>query len=203
MNKKLYVGNLPFTADENGLRDAFGADGRQVSSVKIMMDRETGRSRGFAFVEMATPEDAQKAIQAMHGQQFMGRPLTVNEARDQPPRVGGFGGAPGAGAGPAVRPNGSFGAPPSGGSGGSAVRPNGSVGGAPLGGGPRPGGFSGGGPRPVGGGGGFSGPRPGGGFPPPVGAPGFEPPAEERGRANRDKGKDRDRARRGRGEDWD
>jgi len=92
MNKKLYVGNLPFSAEESQLQALFGADGRQVTSVRILMDKMTGRSRGFAFVEMATPEEAQKAIAALHGREFMGRPLTVNEAREQPPRTGGFGG---------------------------------------------------------------------------------------------------------------
>jgi len=92
MNKKLYVGNLPFTAEENQLQALFGGDGRQVTSVRILNDRATGRSRGFGFVEMATPEDAQKAIDALHGHEFMGRPLTVNEAREQAPRSGGEGG---------------------------------------------------------------------------------------------------------------
>jgi RNA recognition motif-containing protein len=73
----------------------FGADGRQVSSVRILSDRETGRSRGFGFVEMATPEDAQKALEALNGKDFMGRPLTVNEAREQAPREGGFAGGGG------------------------------------------------------------------------------------------------------------
>jgi len=92
MNKKLYVGNLPFTAEESQLQALFGGDGRQVTSVRILNDRATGRSRGFGFVEMATPEDAQKAINALHGHEFMGRPLTVNEAREQAPRTGGEGG---------------------------------------------------------------------------------------------------------------
>lgn len=89
MNKKLYVGNLPFTAEEGQLQALFGEGGRQVTSVRILVDRETGRSRGFAFVEMASVEDAQKAIEAMNGREFMGRPLTVNEAREQAPRTGG------------------------------------------------------------------------------------------------------------------
>lgn len=104
MNKKLYVGNLPFTAEESQLEALFGSDGRQVASVRILSDRETGRSRGFGFVEMATPEDAEKAIQALHGHEFMGRALTVNEAREQAPRTGGggrggFGGGGGRGFG--------------------------------------------------------------------------------------------------------
>jgi RNA recognition motif-containing protein len=89
MNKKLYVGNLSFTAEESALEALFGSDGRQVASVRILSDRETGRSRGFGFVEMATVEDAEKAIKALHGQDFMGRPLTVTEAREQAPRTGG------------------------------------------------------------------------------------------------------------------
>ncbi len=78
MNKKLYVGNLPFTAEEGQLQALFGGDGRQVTSVRILSDRATGRSRGFGFVEMASPEDAQKAIEALNGHEFLGRPLTVN-----------------------------------------------------------------------------------------------------------------------------
>lgn len=89
MNKKLYVGNLPFSAEENQLQALFGNDGRQVTSVRILSDKATGRSRGFGFVEMATPEDAEKAIQALHGHDFMGRPLTVTEAREQTPRTDG------------------------------------------------------------------------------------------------------------------
>ena len=97
MTKKLFVGNLPFTAEESQLEALFGADGRQVASVRILNDRETGRSRGFGFVEMASPEDAQKAIEALNGHEFMGRPLTVNEAREQAPRSGGGGGGGGGG----------------------------------------------------------------------------------------------------------
>src|SRR3954454_7993683 len=101
MNKKLYVGNLPFTAEESQLQALFGSDGRQVASVRILSDHATGRSRGFGFVEMASPEDAQKAIEALNGHDFMGRPLTVNEAREQAPRTGagggGFGGSGGRG----------------------------------------------------------------------------------------------------------
>lgn len=100
MNKKLYVGNLPFSTEEGQLLSFFANDGRQVASINILMDRETGRSRGFAFVEMATPEDAQKAIDALNGAEFMGRPLIVNEAREQAPRTGGgFGGGRGGGFG--------------------------------------------------------------------------------------------------------
>jgi hypothetical protein len=186
MNKKLYVGNLPFNAEESQLKIHFESDGRQVASVKIMMDRETGRSRGFAFIEMGSPEDAQKAIAALHNQDFMGRPLMINEAREQPPRTGGFGGP---------RPN-------IGGGGGGFVssgpRPNG-PGGPP----PSSGGFGGGHSRGPSGGGGFGGGG-GGGFP-PSGA-GFEPPPADTkgGRANRDRGsgKERDRKKRDKGDDW-
>jgi RNA recognition motif-containing protein len=97
MNKKLYVGNLPFSAEEGQLQAIFGEEGRQVASVRILNDRETGRSRGFAFVEMATSADAQKAIDAINGREFMGRALTVNEAREQAPRNEGFGGGGGRG----------------------------------------------------------------------------------------------------------
>lgn len=101
MNKKLYVGNLPFTAEESQLQALFGSDGRQVASVRILSDKATGRSRGFGFVEMASPEDAQKAIEALNGHDFMGRPLTVNEAREQAPRSNdrGSGGGRGFGGG--------------------------------------------------------------------------------------------------------
>lgn len=89
--KKLYVGNLPFSADEPQLRALFGADGRSVTSVKIMMDRETGRPRGFAFVEFATAEDAASALATLNNKDFGGRPLALSEARAPAPRVGGFG----------------------------------------------------------------------------------------------------------------
>ena len=95
MNTKLYIGNLPFTAEEGQLEALFGADGRKVASVHILVDKHTGRSRGFAFIEMTNAADAQKAVDALHGHEFMGRPLTVNEAREQAPREGG--GFPGGG----------------------------------------------------------------------------------------------------------
>jgi cold-inducible RNA-binding protein len=96
MKNKLYVGNLSFSTEESQLQALFAGDGRQVTSVRILSDRDTGRSKGFGFVEMATPEDAEKAIQALNGHEFMGRPLTVNEAREQAPRAGG---RPGGGGG--------------------------------------------------------------------------------------------------------
>lgn len=104
MNKKLYIGNLPFSADDASLKAFFQTGGFQATSVKIMMDRETGRSRGFAFVELASPEDAQKALGALNGKDFMGRALAISEAREPAPRVGGFAGAGGGFRGP--RPNG-------------------------------------------------------------------------------------------------
>ena len=98
MNTKLYVGNLSFNTTENDLQDAFAAHG-EVSEVNLMVDRMTGRSRGFAFVTMATPDGAKTAIDAMHGKQLDGRPLTVNEARPKEERPGGGGGFGGGGGG--------------------------------------------------------------------------------------------------------
>ena len=83
MGTRLYVGNLPFTADEDQIRDLFGQNGRTVSEVKLVTDRETGRPRGFGFVEMGSSEEADSAIRALNGHNFGGRPLTVNEARPQ------------------------------------------------------------------------------------------------------------------------
>jgi RNA recognition motif-containing protein len=89
MGTRLFVGNLSFSATEDGLRDCFAADGRQVASVRIMLDRETGRSRGFAFVDMANEADAKAAIVALDGVDFDGRPLRVNEATERPERPAG------------------------------------------------------------------------------------------------------------------
>lgn len=94
--KKLFVGNLPFGATEDALRDLFAPFG-EVQQVRIMTDRDTGKSRGFAFVEMAQDEDALKAVDGLSGKDFSGRPLTVNEARPKPERSGGF--RPGGGGG--------------------------------------------------------------------------------------------------------
>jgi RNA recognition motif-containing protein len=94
MASKLFVGNLPFTTTENDLQDHFAQAGA-VLAVNVMQDRATGRSRGFAFVEMASQEEANKAISMFHQQDFQGRALTVNEARpreDRPPGGGGGGG---------------------------------------------------------------------------------------------------------------
>jgi len=99
MGTRLYVGNLPFDVDETQLRQVFQEEGRQVTEVKIVMDRDTGRPRGFAFVEMGTQADAQAAISALNGKELGGRALTVNEAREQEPRRGGFGGGRGGGGG--------------------------------------------------------------------------------------------------------
>lgn len=92
MGKRLYVGNLSFNTTDHSLEDAFGQDGRKVASVSVMLDRDTGRSRGFAFVEMDSDADAQAAIKAMDGFQLDGRPLRVNEAEERKPRTGGGGG---------------------------------------------------------------------------------------------------------------
>ncbi len=87
--KNLFVGNLPFGASEEALRTLFAQFG-EVQQVKIMTDRNTGKSRGFGFVEMAQDDDAQKAIGALNGKDFEGRALTVNEARPKPERSRGF-----------------------------------------------------------------------------------------------------------------
>ena len=79
-NSKLFVGNLAFATTENDLQDAFAAFGT-VMEVNLMLDRMTGKSRGFAFVTMSTADEAQKAIEALNGKDFKGRPLNVNEAR--------------------------------------------------------------------------------------------------------------------------
>ena len=97
MGKRLYVGNLSFQTTEDGLREAFGIDGREVTDVKIMLERDTGRSRGFAFVEMATDEDAASAVDAMNGAEVDGRPLRVNEAQPRQDFGGGGGGGGGGG----------------------------------------------------------------------------------------------------------
>ncbi len=95
MATKLYVGNLPYSAKEDGLRSHFESAG-SVSSVKIIIDRETGRSKGFAFVEMESEDAAQSAVSSLDGKEFEGRSLRVSEAKPQPeresrgPRGGGF-----------------------------------------------------------------------------------------------------------------
>ncbi len=101
MGNKLYVGNLPYSFRDEDLQQAFAAYG-SVSSAKVMMERDTGRSKGFGFVEMGSDAEAQAAIGGMNGQQFGGRGLVVNEARPmeaRPPRTGGGGFGGGAGGG--------------------------------------------------------------------------------------------------------
>jgi len=98
MATKLYVGNLSFRTTSEELRDAFASVGT-VESASVIEDRETGRSRGFAFVEMATPEEAAAAIEAFNGKDFGGRNLTVNEAKPRTDRGGGGGGRGGYGGG--------------------------------------------------------------------------------------------------------
>jgi RNA recognition motif-containing protein len=94
--KNIFVGNLDFNTTEDELRQLFEVHG-QVDRVSIMTDRETGRSRGFGFVEMASAEDGEKAIAALNGSQVGGRTLNVNEARPKPERSGGGGGGGGRG----------------------------------------------------------------------------------------------------------
>lgn|SRR5215475_5859202 len=90
MGNRLFVGNLSFHTDEAELQNAFARVGT-VQSVKVMRDRDTGQSRGFAFVEMSTDTEAQKAITELHAQQLDGRTINVSEARPQPERSGGGG----------------------------------------------------------------------------------------------------------------
>ena len=148
MGNKLYVGNLPYSVRDEDLQQSFGQFGA-VSSAKVMMERDTGRSKGFGFVEMGSDAEAQAAIAGMNGQPLGGRSVVVNEARPmeaRPPRSGGFGGGGGGGYG---------------GGGGGDRSGGGGYGG---GGGGRSGGGSDGGFRsPYGGGGGGGGGRSGGG----------------------------------------
>jgi len=158
MGNKLYVGNLPYAFRDNDLQQAFSQYGT-VSSAKVMMERDTGRSKGFGFVEMGSDAEAQAAINGMNGQQFGGRGLVVNEARPmepRPPRTGGggFGGGAGGGGYGGGRSGGGYGGGAGGGGGGG-----GGYGGGAGGGG---GGYGGGGGR-SGGGGGYGGGRSGGG----------------------------------------
>jgi RNA recognition motif-containing protein len=95
MGSKLYVGNIPYTATADELRTLFAGSGRSVKSVEIVTDRDTGRSRGFAFVTMASDEEARTAAAELNGQQMGGRALTVNEAREREARPGGGGGGRG------------------------------------------------------------------------------------------------------------
>ncbi|MEJ7930296.1 RNA-binding protein [Ramlibacter sp. AN1015] len=159
MGNKLYVGNLPYSVRDSDLEQAFGQFGA-VTSAKVMMERDTGRSKGFGFVEMGSDAEAQAAINGMNGQPLGGRSVVVNEARpmESRPRTGGFGGGGGGyGGGGSGGGGGGYGGGGGGGYGGGGGR---SGGGGGYGGGGR----SGGG----GGDGGFrspygSGPRGGGG----------------------------------------
>ena len=97
MATKLYVGGLPYATSEDQLKEHFAQAGNVASAI-IIMDKMTGRSKGFGFVEMSTEEEAQNAVSTLNGQEFEGRKLTVNEARPmeaRPPRTGGFGGGNG------------------------------------------------------------------------------------------------------------
>ena len=101
MGNKLYVGNLPYSFRDEDLQQTFAPHGT-VTSAKVMMERDTGRSKGFGFVEMGSDAEAQAAINGVNGQQFGGRGLVVNEARPmepRPPRSGGVGGGAGGGGG--------------------------------------------------------------------------------------------------------
>jgi len=130
LGTKLYVGNLAYSVDKSNLEEMF-ADFGTVASAQVIMDRETGRSKGFGFVEMGSEQEAQAAISGLNGKNVDGRNLTVNEARPQEPRSGGFGGGGGARRGPGG--GGGFGG--GGGGGGGGRR------------GPGGGGFGGGGGR--------------------------------------------------------
>jgi hypothetical protein len=136
MGKKLYVGNLSYSIRDNDLEQAFGEFGG-VTSAKVMMERETGRSKGFGFVEMGTDAEALAAIEGLNGHTLDGRALTVNEARPMEPRPAGGG----------------FGGGRSGGGGGGGYGGGGSGGGGYGGGGGRSGGGGGGGGYGGGGGG--------------------------------------------------
>jgi hypothetical protein len=157
MGNKLYVGNLPYQVRDSDLEQAFGQFG-QVTSAKVMMERETGRSKGFGFVEMGSDAEAQAAISGMNGQPMGGRSIVVNEARPMENRPRGFGGAGGGGGG-GYGGGGGGGRSGGGGYGGGGGGRSGGGGGgqdggfrSPYGAGPRGGGRSGGG-----GGGGYGG----------------------------------------------
>ncbi len=160
MGKKLYVGNLPYSVRDGDLEQAFGQFGA-VTSAKVMMERDTGRSKGFGFVEMGSDEEAQSAINGMNGQPLGGRSVVVNEARpmeERPPRSGGGGFGGGGrreGGGGYGGGGGGYGG---GGGGGGGRREGGGESGfrSPYGSGPRGGGNGGGGRR-EGGGGGYGG----------------------------------------------
>ena len=146
MGNKLYVGNLPYSVRDEDLQQSFGQFGA-VTSAKVMMERDTGRSKGFGFVEMGSDAEAQAAITGMNGQPLGGRSVVVNEARPmeaRPPRSGGFGGGSGGGGYGGGGGGGGYGG---GGGGGGRSGGGGSDGGfrSPYGGGGAGGGRSGGG----------------------------------------------------------
>ena len=146
MGNKLYVGNLAYSVRDDSLLQAFSQFGT-VTSAKVMMDRETGRSKGFGFVEMGSDPEAQAAINGMNGQPIDGRAVVVNEARPREERPGGFGGG---GGGRSGGGGGGYG-----GGGGGGYGGGGGGGGSGGGGGRSPyGGGGGGGRSPYGGGGG-------------------------------------------------
>ena len=145
MGNKLYVGNLAYSVRDESLQQAFGEFGT-VTSAKVMMDRETGRSKGFGFVEMGSDPEAQAAINGMNGQPLEGRAIVVNEARPREERPGGFGGGGGG------RSGGGGGGYGGGGGGGGGY--GGGAGGGGGGRSPYGGGGGGGGRCPFGGGGG-------------------------------------------------
>ena len=111
MGTRLYVGNLSYNVTEPELREVFAEDGRNVVEVKIVMDRDTGRPRGFAFVEMGSDDEASKAIQSLTGREVQGRAINVSEARERTPRSGGggYGGGGGGGYGGGGRGGGGYG----------------------------------------------------------------------------------------------
>ena len=155
MGNKLYVGNLPYSVRDNDLEQAFGQFGA-VTSAKVMMERDTGRSKGFGFVEMASDAEAQAAINGMNGQPLGGRSIVVNEARPmepRPPRTGGFGGG-GGGFGGGRSGGGGYGGGREGGGGYGGGRGDGGFR-SPYGSGPRNGGRNGGGGYGGGNGGGY------------------------------------------------
>jgi hypothetical protein len=156
MGNKLYVGNLAYSVRDESLQEAFGQFGT-VTSAKVMMDRDTGRSKGFGFVEMASDAEAQSAINGLNGQALEGRAIVVNEARPREERPGGFGGGGGrSGGGGFGGGGGRSGGGGYGGGGGGGSYGGGGGGGYGGGGGGRSGGggFGGGGRS---GGGGFGG----------------------------------------------
>jgi cold-inducible RNA-binding protein len=152
MGTRLFIGNLSYNVNEQELREAFTGEGIELRSVRVALDRDTGRPRGFAFVETATDEGAKASIEKLSGRMLQGRAIIIEEAQAKP-------------TGPRPVGSGGFGGPRPPGAGGFAPRPPGA---GPSG--PGGGGF--GGPRPTGGG--FGGPRPGG--PPGAGPGNFGPP---------------------------